>query len=186
MSRALLLGLGGGAVIRQLRRHIGPDSITAVELDPVHLEVARRFFAVAGADLELVLADARDWLRDDAGSGFDLIVDDLFGHGQGPVQRAVAVSREWMRLLSRRLNADGVLVTNYPDAADFKQHSVPRRFAGGVGLSTPGYGNFVTALCDRPVTARSLRRCVRSGKLFGAGEFVYRASTLRLGASGGL
>lgn len=47
--RVLLLGVGGGAVIRQLERLVPGASITGVEIDPVHLDVARRFFGVADA-----------------------------------------------------------------------------------------------------------------------------------------
>ena len=41
LKRVLVLGVGGGAVIRQLNHFLQPEQIVGVELNPVHLEVAR-------------------------------------------------------------------------------------------------------------------------------------------------
>ena len=46
VRRVLLLGVGGGAVIRQLERLVPGASVTGIEIDPVHLDVARRWFGV--------------------------------------------------------------------------------------------------------------------------------------------
>ena len=48
--RVLVLGLGGGAVIRQLERLVPFRELIAVELDPVHVQVARRWFGVVDRD----------------------------------------------------------------------------------------------------------------------------------------
>ena len=47
--RVLLLGVGGGAAIRQLERLVPFESLTGVEIDPVHLDIARRWFGVVDA-----------------------------------------------------------------------------------------------------------------------------------------
>ena len=46
IKRVLMLGVGGGASILQLHHLLQPDHITGLELDPVHLDIARRFFNV--------------------------------------------------------------------------------------------------------------------------------------------
>ncbi len=83
VRRVLVLGVGGGAVIGLLRRFVVPDAIVGVELNPLHLFVARRFFGVGQQAARLVQADAVRWARDYPGPPFDMIVDDLFGEQNG-------------------------------------------------------------------------------------------------------
>lgn len=75
IQRVLVLGVGGGAVIRQLQRYVRPQSIVGVELNPVHLEVARRFFGVDDSMAELHQADAVSWLESYSGPPFDMIIE---------------------------------------------------------------------------------------------------------------
>ena len=72
-----VLGFGAGAVAGVLQAVASPDSITGVELDPMHLSIADGFFdCVEGC--ELVAGDAVEWVQEQDGvSGYDLIIDDL-------------------------------------------------------------------------------------------------------------
>ena len=117
MRRVLLLGLGGGAVGRQLQHFFPGVEITGVELDAVHLSVARRFFGLSGPRVRLVQADARHFVAGHRGPGFDCVIDDLFGGHAGEPVRAVAFDRDWRRALARLLAPDGVLVANFTDVA---------------------------------------------------------------------
>ena len=60
--RVLLLGAGAGTVIRQLTTVFGPLEITAVENDPIHLQVARDHFGVTDSMATLELADAGEFV----------------------------------------------------------------------------------------------------------------------------
>lgn len=111
IQRVLLLGAGGGTVIRQLREFVRPREIVAVDLNPVHLDVARRFFAVQGADVRLVRADAREWLARDR-AHYDLVIDDLFGERDGEPVRAVNAEVAWCRQLRDRTTAAGAVAIN--------------------------------------------------------------------------
>ncbi len=112
IRRVLVLGVGGGAVIRQLQHFVAPERIVGVDKDPVHLAVARRFFGVTGDGVGLIRADARAWLAAYRGPRFDMIIDDLFGDVDGEPRRAIALDEAWSRLLLRRLAPRGVLVAN--------------------------------------------------------------------------
>src|SRR5690606_3379912 len=46
VQRVLVLGVGGGAVIRQLEQLVKPTTIVGIELDPVHIRVAREHFGL--------------------------------------------------------------------------------------------------------------------------------------------
>ena len=77
---ALVLGLGGGSVVKLLCEQLavrGP--ITAVELDPAVVQVAAGEFGVqASESLSIVCADAFAWLPTAPAAAYGLIVIDLF------------------------------------------------------------------------------------------------------------
>lgn len=120
-QRILVLGVGGGAVIRQLRAMVKPKLILGVELDPVHIRIAREHFGVTE---KLHRSDARRWLAAYRGPPFDYIVDDLFGHDCGQASRAFKIDADWAGLLTRNLSANGVLAINFADRAEL-QTAVP-------------------------------------------------------------
>ena len=168
IRRALVLGVGGGAVIRLLHHYIRPEQIIGVELDPTHLYIARRFFGITQRRADLVEADALDWLRRYSGPKFDLIVDDLFGEIDGEPVRMVEADRAWLEKLSQNLADDGVLVMNFistralRDTSRMLQETMPTRFASVFRLSLPGYENAVGAFTSQRLAARQLRQTLRT------------------------
>lgn len=168
IRRALVLGVGGGAAIRLLHHLFRPEQIIGVELDPIHLHIAKRFFGVNRDRADLVEADAVDWLHRFKGPKFDLIIDDLFGEVDKEPVRAVEANQAWLTELSRNLVADGVLVMNFVSTRTLRETSrtletgMPGRFASAFQLSLPGYENAVGAFTGRPLSARHLRQTLRT------------------------
>lgn len=113
IKRVLVLGVGGGAVLKQLEYFHQPECIVGVELNPVHLQVAKRFFGVQGQCFELIEADAIQWLKNYRGEKFDLIIDDLFGENEGEPARAIDVDESWSTLLLKHLSPSGALIINF-------------------------------------------------------------------------
>lgn len=139
--RVLMLGVGGGAVINHSVELVPDAYIVGVERDPVHLEIARRWFGVRS---RLCLADAVEWVRSYRGPPFDYLVDDLFGHVDGEAARVVPVGHAWLRRLKGLLAPHGVMVINHADKADWH-----RNVAGQIGfghrarLGLPLYDNAI-------------------------------------------
>ncbi|MCW8127966.1 methyltransferase domain-containing protein [Microbulbifer halophilus] len=159
----LLLGVGGGALIRLLQRYVSPQRIVGVDLDPVHLDVARRFFGVR--DAELVCADARDYVAAELSGkkpgSFDLVIDDLFGHTDGEAERAVAADPEWARSLSRLLRDRGLLVSNFGSrrellASGWRRPAIRADFPRSWTADLPTYENCVLATSRQPLFRRQL------------------------------
>jgi len=163
IRRVLVLGVGGGAVIQQLRRFIQPDSIVGVELSATHLYLAKRYFGVSGDDVELVRADAVDWVNRYRGPVFDIVIDDLFGHVDGETQRSVFADRSWVSSLTRCLSSDGMIVCNFASRLElmvsaYLSHSALRRsFSSAFYLGTAQNYNAVGAFLKKPATTRQLR-----------------------------
>ena len=56
IKRVLVLGVGGGAVIHMLNRFMQPEHITGIELNDLHITLARQFFDLQYDNLELIHA----------------------------------------------------------------------------------------------------------------------------------
>jgi spermidine synthase len=163
IRRILVLGVGGGAVIQQLRHFIRPDSIVGVELSPTHLYLAERFFGVSGNDVELVKAEAVDWVNRYRGPLFDIVIDDLFGHVGGETQRSVLADRAWVTSLTRCLSSDGMIVCNFASrlelmaSAYLGDSTLRKEFSSAFYLSTTQNYNAVGVFLKRRAATRQLR-----------------------------
>jgi spermidine synthase len=164
VRRVLVLGVGGGAVIRQLNHFLQPEQIVGVELNPVHLEVAREFFEVEADNVELHQADAIWWVKQYRGEPFDLIIEDLFSDNDGDPQRAIAADSRWLRRLLKLLSPEGTLVTNFGSPEELKacawftDERIRGRFPAAFKLTTPLYENAIGAFLRRPTDSIALRR----------------------------
>jgi spermidine synthase len=112
----LFIGLGAGSSEKRMWRDFPELDLRAVELDPVVVDVAHRFFAVPENDprLEISVGDGRRFLADNA-QRWDVIVIDAFFADAIPFH---LVTHEFLRLAQTRLAPGGVVVTNAIGALD--------------------------------------------------------------------
>lgn len=116
----LMLGLGGGTALRQLR-HLLPDlRITTVEIDPEIVAHARTYMAIDHLDLDIVVGDAYAYLQS-TGAVFDVIVDDVYRGESEDVARPVAYNPAWMQHIRNRLLPGGIFVMNLVTGAGHRQ-----------------------------------------------------------------
>ena len=116
----LVLGVAGGTVIHQLYKMHTLEKIVGIELDPTHIQLAKDYFQLEYPTLELIQADAREWLES-CNEKFDYIVDDIFIHAEGDPERPYAADRRWSRLLAQHLTSNGALVQNHIDRRQSKR-----------------------------------------------------------------
>ncbi len=105
-GRALVLGLGGGALASAL-----VDSgwtVDAVEIDPGVVQAATRYFRLDRSRVRVHLADARRFLRRTP-DRFDLILVDVFGSASIPFH---LVTVEMFEELAGRLTPGGIVAMN--------------------------------------------------------------------------
>lgn len=164
IQRVLVLGVGGGAVIHLLQRYIQPAEIIGVELNPVHIMVAKRHFGISNKQAHLIQADAVKWLEDYSGPPFDMIIEDLFGEKNGEPIRAVKSNKAWFETLDRHLSPEGVLVMNFISANDLKNcaavsyKKISGLFKSSFQFTLTHYDNAVGAFLKIPATSQMLRR----------------------------
>lgn len=180
VRRVLVLGVGGGAVIRQLQAFLQPEQIVGVDLSALHLTVARRFFGVRGRRVRLYQADAVDWVHGYEGPPFDLVIDDVFGGEDGEPVRAVEASAVWFQALLRLLSRQGALVMNFVSgdelrrSAYFSQARIARRFKAAFQLTTPQDANAVAAFLRTEAQSGALRRRLAEMPLLDTGRKTCR------------
>jgi len=182
IQRILLLGVGGGAVIRQLQCLIDFATLTAVEIDEQHLSIATRWFGVDDDRVTLTHADAIRWLANYQGAPFDLIIDDLFGHSEGEPLRACELAPLWTSSLHQHLEQDGMLIVNCVDSHELKQ-AIPvladSGFNCGYRWMLPTYENAIGVLSPTGFRAREWSRRLESSSLSPASQRQARATIRR-------
>lgn len=164
--RILVLGLGGGSLVPPLRRLADPELFIGVERDALHLDVAERFFGVGDLGVQTVRADARDFVADWDGPGFDLVIEDLFMPADRTVTRAIPARMRWFRDLKRLVAPGGTLVMNFGDWREFRHSQVAgdqaaRGWQRGFRFSTPDCHNAVIAWLGTDSSSQQLRHRVR-------------------------
>jgi len=147
-DRALLLGLGGGAMYRHLKTYLPDCDLTVVDYDEVIIELASTYFhigwPVLQADAEIVLAEAN--------AAYDVIHVDLYNGGG-----LAAVEETFWQDCARALRPGGWLAINWAEFADREQVAeealkVGRHFAGTCFALPRGHGENLVQLASKDET----------------------------------
>jgi spermidine synthase len=155
VGSVLMIGVGGGSLVRSLHA-VAPDAhVDAVELHRPVLELARRWFGLPdGPWVDYHVDDARRFLAARAARRYDLIVLDAFGTETVP---AHLLSLEFMALVRERLEPGGVLAANViaapgSELAEAVQATVTEAFGTAeVRAPVPPTGNLIwSAPAGRP------------------------------------
>jgi spermidine synthase len=175
--RILILGLGGGSIAR-LARALAPDAeIVGVELDPEVVRLARAHLDLDRLEIEVVVADAFEWLRTQARGGarattrgaqrFDVILEDIFiGEGDA-VHKPDWIPDPAHPLAWRLLEAGGVFVSNTLDEFGRVAASMGRAFGRLVAIGIEDYDNRVLVAADAGLGAGELRARVKADPVLG-------------------
>ena len=158
---ALLIGLAGGTVARQLTAAYGPIPIEGVEIDPEIDRVAREYFALDElANVDVTVADGRYALKS-SDAAFDLIGVDAYRQPYIPFQ---LTSREFFQEVAGRLRPGGVAVVNAGrTSTDFRLvdalgATMRDVFPHVVAIDVDRYTNTILVGSDTPLSAESLVR----------------------------
>lgn len=100
----LILGFGAGTAARIISQTWPGVKITGVDLDPVMVELGKRYMGVADiANLEISIEDAQAWVKRaiDKGLDFDLVLVDIYqGEGVPPQFDRVEFFRQVKKLIA--------------------------------------------------------------------------------------
>tara|TARA_Y100000739_G_scaffold215100_1_gene209453 strand:- start:1487 stop:2047 length:561 start_codon:yes stop_codon:yes gene_type:complete len=157
------LGLGAGTVVLQLQALFPSARFTAIEQDPIHIEVARTHFGVDKARTQIHCQDAVEFVARYRGPRFDLVIDDLFIGSAGIPKRAVRCDHRWLQQLKHCLDPNGILSINFADYAELRCSALvdclktPNGFKSGFGLRSPATENVIATLLPFEAQSADLR-----------------------------
>lgn len=108
--RILILGLGGATLPKQFIRSYADVTVDVVEVDPMVVQVAKKYFSLADSDrLRIHVSDARTFVRRSNETWDVIIVDVASTNRYGDTMPPHLVTREFFEELSRHLAADGIV-----------------------------------------------------------------------------
>ena len=147
----LMVGLGGGTQIHLVRRLVRPRRISAIERDPVIVQVARDWFGLAKVGGLEFLCDEADLVVQSlaaAGRRFDFIMEDA-AYAEVP-ERALPLARA----LAERVAPEGTLVLNRHHRADATAltKEMRARFESVTVRRVKREGENALVICARPLS----------------------------------
>ena len=108
-QRILIIGLGGASMPKYLRKTCPDATIQTVELDPVVVDIARRYFEFAEDDrMKVHIGDGRKFIETSK-EKFDLIFLDAYGENAVPYDLA---TQEFLKAVRARLTDRGLAISN--------------------------------------------------------------------------
>jgi len=167
-KRILMLGVGGGAAIKQLIYLHKPEKIIGIELDKTHISIAKRFFSLKNdVGTELIHQSAWDWVKNYKGEKFDYIIDDLFSDENSEPQRAITANASWIKKLNKLRTKEGMLVINFVDKKEltqcgiFSDNRLHQTFTSCFQLHTAHTYNHIGVFSPETLTVKDFNNNIR-------------------------
>jgi len=116
----LVLGIGGGTVNRMLSEYFPGIVQTVVDIDPVIIDIAKKYFFVdCIPNTHLVCSDAKEYVRQSVlkGNTYDFIIVDL---SFGRVIPSFVTQKQFLQNLNHLLANQGFLCINYLREKEYK------------------------------------------------------------------
>jgi spermidine synthase len=161
--RCLMVGLGGGSFADFLAETFPDWHIRIVEIDPVVIKLARRYFPIHPR-IEIVQADGRAYLQKSA-EKYDIIVMDAFGENFIPPD---LYTLEYFQLMKSRLSRKGLVLMNAWENDLLDVHELATLgsvFARGYYLHHPQEhpGNRIYFMADDLAPAAAVKKRIAEG-----------------------
>lgn len=165
--RILVLGVGGGAVIHMLNEFLSCEKIIGIELNPIHIKIAKKYFSLSAENIELIEADAISWIENSTKNStekFDIIIDDLFFEEDNEPVKVAAPNATWFYNLYSLLKPNGLIIMNFVGrksamlAAPLYDDHVAKLLPNTLHFTTPYYDNHVLAFSKQALDSKAVRQ----------------------------
>ena len=153
-AKILMLGLGGGSIVKYLLTHLAHADIHAIELRSKVIDIAHDYFALPKGDIRLRITQdfAENVIQQAAQGQYDLILVDLFLTNEGK-DIPIALS-EQIRRIKQLLSSQGTLCINviadkhddYPALAALRSH-----FKNRLYYLKPDSSNLIILASQSPI-----------------------------------
>lgn len=194
-ARVLVLGVGGGAIINLLNYFVKPAHIDVLDIDETILELCKRFFLSEKENVSFYCADARQWVSKKGKSkgkttatGYDLIIEDVFGEQDGQPKRIFPFDKPWLEELDALLDKTGRLVTNFETSAQYRNSPAIQdpqvlqklAFKSAIRFSSPRYQNNIVMFAKTDIQGGDVRKTILETPLLRKQHKHYYLRTIKL------
>ncbi len=99
LQKILILGLGGGTLAKLLRKKYPKAKITGVEIDPVMIELGKKYLKLNDYNIDIQIVDASLYtIYDIQNTNFDLVIVDMYSGDNFPKEFE---SEEFLKKLTK-------------------------------------------------------------------------------------
>jgi len=113
VDKCLILGLGGGSVARLVKRYWPQAKITGVDVDPVMVEMGKKYLGLGEVRMKTIIGDAFEFINHLPSTinhrQYDLILVDTYNGDRYPKKLE---SEKFLKLVAKSLAPSGVVVFN--------------------------------------------------------------------------
>ena len=170
IDNLLEVGFGGGRTAWYLHKHVPTLDITAVELDPAVVELAKKHFGVRSEDkFKIEVSDGRNYMVKTSDT-WNVIMIDAY---RGPFVPFHLLTEEFFQLVKRRLKPGGAVVQNVEPSTMMFDSAIAtiQKVFPNVDLYDAG-GNVVAIAYDGPRRTQEAL-LARAGALQKQYKFLY-------------
>jgi spermidine synthase len=164
-EKVCIVGLGGGSMVHFLKHYDPKVKVDVVEIDPVIVSVAEKFFGVkSGGSVNIITKDAFEYLpKTDA--RYDVIYMDAFlKPSRATDEPGVPLRLKTIRFykdVQKKLNPDGLMVFNLNPHSKIDEDvkTIREAFAQTYVFHLPNFGGLVVvgSLSEKRLTPAALR-----------------------------
>lgn len=163
-QKVLIVGLGGGSMVHFLKIHDPKVKVDVVEIDPLIVSIADRYFGVkSGGNVDVKVTDGLAYLQE-TDAKYDVIYMDAFLRPSGgtdttgvPLHLKTLAFYEQMK---KRLNPDGAVVFNLNPHLSIRQdiQTIREAFPNTYVFRLQGYEGFVViaSTAEEPMTPTAI------------------------------
>jgi spermidine synthase len=103
IDKCLIIGLGGGSIAKLVRKNWPDAKITGVDIDPVIVELGKRYMGLAKSNVDVHIEDAEDFIKKqtETRNSYDLVCFDTYVKASFPKKfESVQLIKQVKSLLS--------------------------------------------------------------------------------------
>jgi len=107
IKNVLILGLGGGTLVKLIKKNWPETKIIGVDIDPIMVELGKKYLGLNTADVKIIVRDAYDHCL--IPNAYDLVIVDLYNGDRYPEKFA---TDKFLKLILKLLSKGGIAIFN--------------------------------------------------------------------------